>query len=45
VLREGKRDLRGLSFMTRGFADDTLRHEKALIEDWLRREFRGLRDT
>lgn len=45
VVKEGKRSLRGLSFMTRGFADDTLRHEKALIEDWLRSEFSRPRDT
>lgn len=45
VVKEGRRDLRGLSLMTRGFADDTLRHEKALIEDWLRSEFRGWRET
>jgi hypothetical protein len=45
AVREGGRDLRGLDFMSRGFADDSLRHEKALLDDWLHREFRGLRDT
>lgn len=39
IVKEGKRDLRGLGLMTRGFADDTLRHEKALLDDWLRSEF------
>lgn len=39
IVKEGKRDLRGLSLMTKGFADDTLRHEKALLDDWLRSEF------
>ena len=39
IVKEGGRDLRGLSLMTRGFADDTLRHEKAVLDDWLRSEF------
>lgn len=39
VVKEGGRELRGLRLMTRGFADDTLRHEKALLDDWLRSEF------
>lgn len=43
VVKEGKRDLRDLSFMmkiTMGFRDDPLRHEKALLDDWLSAEFR-----
>lgn len=39
VVKQGKRDLRGLSLMSAGFADDSLRHEKALLDDWLRSEF------
>jgi hypothetical protein len=43
VVKEGKRDLRDLAFMmklTMGFRDDPLRHEKALLDDWLSDEFR-----
>lgn len=43
VLKEGKRDLRDLAFMikmTMGFRDDPLRHEKALLDDWLGADFR-----
>lgn len=42
VLKQGKRELRDLAFMmkiTMGFRDDPVRHEKALIDDWLRSEF------
>lgn len=42
ILKEGKRDLRELGFMMNAsFLDnnDSLRHEKSLIDDWLRREF------
>lgn len=43
VLKEGKRELRDLAFMmkiTMGFRDDPLRHEKALLDDWLSEELR-----
>ena len=42
VLAEGQRELRDLSFnMRTGLpTNDTLRHEKALLDDWLRRELR-----
>lgn len=42
VVKEGKRDLRDMAFMMKiGMASqsDTLRHEKALLDDWLRSEF------
>ena len=42
VVNEGKRDLRDMAFMmklTMGFRDDALRHEKALLDDWLSAEF------
>jgi hypothetical protein len=42
LIKEGKRDLRDLAFMMRitmAFADDPLRHEKALLDDWFRDEF------
>jgi hypothetical protein len=42
VVKEGKRDLRDMAFMmklTMGFRDDPLRHEKALLDDWLSAEF------
>ncbi len=41
VVNEGKRDLRDMAFMmklTMGFRDDPLRHEKALLDDWLSAE-------
>ncbi len=44
IVKEGKRDLRDLAFMmklTMGFRDDPLRHEKALLDDWLSAEFRS----
>lgn len=43
VVSEGARKLRDAAFMDRGNAvgaSDPLRYEKALIDDWLRREFR-----
>lgn len=43
VIKEGKRELRDLSFLmkiTTTFPDDPLRHEKTLIDDWFRSEFR-----
>ena len=42
VVKEGKRDLRDMALMmklTMGFRDDPLRHEKALLDDWLSAEF------
>ena len=44
IVKEGKRDLRDLAFMmklTMGFRDDPLRHEKALLDDWLSADFHG----
>jgi hypothetical protein len=46
VVKEGKRELRDLAFMMKipmTFRDDPVRHEKALIDDWLRSEFPRLR--
>ena len=46
VVKEGKRDLRDLAFMmkiTMAFRDDPVRHEKALLDDWLRSEFPRVR--
>jgi hypothetical protein len=43
VLKSGKRELRDLAFLmklTMGFRDDPLRHEKALLDDWIGQEFR-----
>lgn len=45
VVKEGRRDLRDMAFMmkiTMATQSDTLRHEKALLDDWLRAEFRRL---
>jgi hypothetical protein len=41
VVREGKRDLRDSAFMSRLSInrDDAYRHEKELLNDWLRSEF------
>jgi hypothetical protein len=42
VIKQGKRELRDLAFMmkiTLAFRDDPVRHEKALLDDWLRSEF------
>jgi hypothetical protein len=46
VVKEGRRELRDLSFMmkiTMAFRDDPVRHEKALLDDWLRDEFQRVR--
>jgi hypothetical protein len=46
VVKEGKRELRDLAFLmkiTTTFRDDPLRHEKTLLDDWFRDEFRDLR--
>lgn len=46
VVKEGKRELRDLAFMmkiTMAFRDDPVRHEKGLIDDWLRSEFPRVR--
>ena len=46
VVKEGKRELRDLAFMmkiTMAFRDDSVRHEKGLIDDWLRAEFPRVR--
>lgn len=48
VVKEGKRELRDLSFMTKipmTFRDDPVRHEKALLDDWLRSEFQRPRKS
>jgi len=41
VIREGERKLRDLAFMTTTilYRNDRLRYEKALLDDWLEREF------
>ncbi|MBI5688591.1 MAG: DUF3016 domain-containing protein [Verrucomicrobia bacterium] len=42
VVKEGRRELRDLAFLmkiTSAFRDDPVRHEKALLDDWLSREF------
>lgn len=46
VVKEGKRELRDLAFLmkiTMGFRDDSVRHEKALLDDWLRAELPRVR--
>ena len=46
VVKQGKRELRDLAFLmkiTMSFRDDTMRHEKALLDDWLRDEFPKVR--
>lgn len=48
VVKEGKRELRDMAFMmkiTVGFRDDSVRHEKALLDDWLRNELPRVRKT
>jgi len=42
VVREGRRELRDLGFMmsTAMPQSDPLRHDKALLSDWMRREFK-----
>jgi hypothetical protein len=42
VVTQGRRELRDLVFLFKlplAFPDDPLRHEKALLDDWLEREF------
>jgi DUF3016 family protein len=42
VLQEGERNLRDYGFMTSpslGFENDYLRYEKAMLEEWMQREF------
>jgi len=41
VIKEGKRQLRDLIFMAKPYInrDDALHYEKALLEDWLHKEF------
>lgn len=46
VVKEGKRELRDLGFMmkiTMAFRDDPVRHEKELLDTWLRSEFQRVR--
>ena len=48
VVKEGKRELRDLAFMMKismTFRDDPVRHEKALVDDWLRSEFPRVRKS
>jgi hypothetical protein len=48
VVKQGKRELRDLAFMmkiTMSFRDDSVRHEKALLDDWLRAEFPRVRKS
>ncbi|MDO8543099.1 MAG: DUF3016 domain-containing protein [Opitutaceae bacterium] len=42
VVKEGKRELRDMAFLMKismSFQSDSLRHEKALLDDWFRAEF------
>lgn len=42
VVKEGKRELRDMSFMLTSspfFAQDSLRYEKSMLNDWLRMDF------
>jgi hypothetical protein len=42
VVKEGKRELKDLAFLMKipmAFRDDPVRHEKALLDDWMRSEF------
>lgn len=42
VVKQGKRELRDLAFLMKinmAFRDDPVRHEKGLLDDWLRSEF------
>ena len=48
VVKEGKRELRDLAFMMKinmSFRDDSVRYEKALLDDWLRAEFPRVRKS
>ncbi len=46
VIKQGKRELRDSAFLmkiTMAFHDDPLRHEKALLDDWVSDELGGLK--
>ncbi|MEN9631918.1 MAG: hypothetical protein RL077_322 [Verrucomicrobiota bacterium] len=48
VVKAGERNLRDLAFMMKismTFRDDATRHEKALLDDWLRSEFPRVRKS
>jgi hypothetical protein len=48
IVQEGRRELRDTAFLMRGnfgFRNDPLRYEKAMIDDWLRAEFRKLGES
>lgn len=48
VVKEGKRELRDLAFMMKismSFRDDPVRHEKALLDDWIRAELPRVRKS
>ena len=48
VVKEGRRELRDLGFLmkiTMAFRDDPVRHEKGLLDDWLRSEFPRVRKS
>lgn len=48
VVKEGKRELRDLAFMMKismTFRDDPVRHEKALLDDWIRTELPRVRKS
>lgn len=48
VVKEGKRELKDLAFLMKismTFRDDPVRHEKALLDDWLRSEFPRVRKS
>ena len=48
VVKEGRRELRDLAFLMKismSFRDDPVRHEKALLDDWLRSEFPRVRKS
>jgi hypothetical protein len=48
VVKEGKRELKDLAFMMKinmSFRDDPVRHEKGLLDDWLRSEFPRVRKS
>jgi hypothetical protein len=49
VVKDGVRELRGgpgfMLKITGGFLDDRLRHEKALVDDWLRTDFPRVRKS
>lgn len=48
VVKQGDRQLSDLAFMMKipmGFRDDSVRHEKALLDDWLRADFPRVRKS